>query len=266
MSTNRRFQLNKDRYVVDKIDWSNNGLAWFPEGFSEDQNSLRMAILRKRIHKLFRSLLFPNVRMKKGGFYKREIYNDAQNALCNVLGAIGEAHLGKHDSRAPYSPSRVAKVSYQGAEVRDITSLGLFVTDVERLTRSLYGNFGKQLSSSLRLAVIGVLGMAVKDDLIDLWQEYDDACVVDGSLRMPGYSVSNSDHAAEFEASESIRARARAVRANPTRFGKYTLQFVKILDLNFNVHYEEKKSRAEKHVHMKSRSKSTDEERFYEID
>jgi hypothetical protein len=256
MEKNQRFYLNEDRYVVDKLDWSNNGLVWIPEGFSEEQEDLREDLLRKRLDKLFRALLSPHVRRKKRSTTKFERYEDAKRAIGSVVAAIGETHA-EHDPEQPATKSHVVKIDPHEEKMQDVTSVGLFVSDVELLVQNLYGNFDKPFSNRLRRAIIHILKMTMKGVLKDLWREYDDACIVDGALRIPGYGVSRGDVGEEINASKRIEARAQAVRTNPTLFGKYTVQFISALDANWKAESEDSTAETDE---------DANEEVFYEID
>jgi hypothetical protein len=255
MEKNQRFYLNEDRYVVDKLDWSNNGLAWIPGGFSEEQEDLREDILRTRLGKLFRALLSPHVRRKKRSPTKFERYEDAKRAIGSVVAAIGETHAD-HVPDQPGTENPVVKIDPHEEKMQDVTSVGLFLSDVELLVQNLYGNFGKPFSKRLRRAIIDILKMTMKGVLKDLWREYDDACIVDGALRIPGYGVSGGDMGEEINASKRIEARAQTVRTNPTRFGKYTVRFIRALDENWKAENEDSTAETDEHAN---------EEKVYEI-
>jgi hypothetical protein len=127
----------------------------------------------------------------------------------------------------------------------DLTSVGLFVDELESLMQSIYGSFGKQLSIRLREAVIGILKLVMRGRLKHLWREYNDACIADGDLRIPGYPRKD-DWVEEARAFDRIMARAQKVRQNPTRFGKYTIEFVKRLDANLKQDLQGNKPRSRK--------------------
>jgi hypothetical protein len=256
MEKTQRFYLNEDRYVVDKLDWSNNGLVCIPEGLPEEQEDLRWSILRRRLDKLFRNLLSPNMRRKIRSPTNFERYDDAQWTIGSVVAAIGETHA-EHVPDQTGAEGHVVKIDPLGEKMQDVTSVGLFVSDVELLVQNLYGNFGKPFSKRLRRAIINVLKITLKGVLKDLWREYDDACIVDGALRTPpGYGVSGSDVAEEINASERIAARAQTVRTNPTRFGKYTVQFIRALDENWKTESEDSTAETDE---------DANEEVFYEL-
>jgi hypothetical protein len=217
---------------------------------------LRGNILRRRLDKLFRALLSPYVRRKKCDPTKFERYEDAKGAISSVVAAIGEAHA-EHDPVQPGTENPVVRIDPHEEKMQDVTSVGLFLSDVELLVQNLYGNFDKPFSNRLRRAIINILEMTMKAGVLkDLWREYDDACIVDGALRIPGYGVSGGDVGKEINASERIAARAQAVRTNPTRFGKYTVRFIKALDANWKAENEDSTAETDEHAN---------EEKFYEI-
>jgi hypothetical protein len=64
-----RFYLNGERYVVDRLDWLNNGLAMMPEELAHSVDDMRREVLWKRLDKLFECLVSPYIQ-KKYGLYK----------------------------------------------------------------------------------------------------------------------------------------------------------------------------------------------------
>jgi hypothetical protein len=63
----------------------------------------------------------------------------------------------------------------------------------------------------------------------DVEQEHGDAEDIDyaGGIGVPkGHGISGGDHRRANKACHELTIRARAVRANPTAFSKYTLEFV----------------------------------------
>jgi hypothetical protein len=108
---------------------------------------------------------------------------------------------------------------------------GLFLRDLELLVRNIYGNGGREFVVALRHAVVAILKLALGGSVKHLWCEYDDACIADGDLRIPGYHF-NDYMINEEKASDRIMTRAQKVREDPRRFGKYTIEFVQRLDAN----------------------------------
>jgi hypothetical protein len=108
-----------------------------------------------------------------------------------------------------------------------------------------YGNGGREFVVALRHAVVAILKLAMRGSVKHLWREYDDACIADGDLRIPGYHF--KDYAInEEEAFDRILTRAQKIQEDPSRFGKYTIEFVQRLDVNFKQDLQSKKPRARK--------------------
>jgi hypothetical protein len=67
----------------------------------------------------------------------------------------------------------------------------------------------------------------------DLWQEHNDAENIDyvnGIGLFEGCGISGSDHCRANRAAYDLALRAGAVRADLSRFSKYTVRFVKALE------------------------------------
>jgi hypothetical protein len=115
------------------------------------------------------------------------------------------------------------------------TSLSLFVDDVERLLRDLYGEADNEAIDRVRSTVFHIAYQLAQHLRKDLWQEHTDACDVDyvAGIGLPeGYGLSGSDHRRANRSARDLALRARAVRANPTAFSKYTVRFVEVLEEN----------------------------------
>jgi len=103
------------------------------------------------------------------------------------------------------------------------------VDDVERLLRDLYGESDNEAIDRVRSAVFVIVRGFAEHLRKDVEQEHRDAEDIDcaNGIGVPeGYGVSGSDHRKANKACDELLIRARAVRANPTAFSKYTLEFV----------------------------------------
>lgn len=56
MIVNQRFFINEDRYIIDRVNWTNDGLHDVPVGALEDEHHLRTYLLGTRLKGLFRDL------------------------------------------------------------------------------------------------------------------------------------------------------------------------------------------------------------------
>jgi hypothetical protein len=242
MPKRQRFYLNKERYVVDRLDWLNNGLAWMPEELPHSVDDMRREVFWKRLGTLFECLISPYVR-KKYGLYKPQRYQDAERTIVKVVMATCEAYIDQFIDE-PQMRVRPNENTTPVERISDITSIGLFLRDLELLVCNIYGNGGTKFVVDLRHAIVAVLKMAMRGPVKHLWREYDDACIADGDLRIPGYY--GAEWKAEALANRRILARIQEVRENPARFGKYTIEFVKRLEPTLKQESPGKKPRSRK--------------------
>jgi hypothetical protein len=101
--------------------------------------------------------------------------------------------------------------------------------DVERLLRDIYGEFDNQAIDRARSAVFVVVEQFIKYLRRDLWQELQNARNVDWvcGIGLPEEcGISGRDHQKAQASADELMLRARIVRANPTSFSKYTVEFV----------------------------------------
>jgi len=232
MIVNQRYFINEDRYIVDRENWTNNGLHDVPVGALEDECHLRVYLLGTRLKGLFRDLVIPTGRTKNGDCEYKP-FNQAEHALSSVLAAIGASRLCGYASISPHEKFDY-KPKHDRQGMQDYTSLALFVDDVEWLLRDLYGDFDDQATDRVRRAVFDIMGNCTRWSPKDLWRELTDAKTIDygwcGIGVLPGDGINGNDVRDANNAAANILLRAYAVRANPTSFSKYTIQFVKALD------------------------------------
>ena len=118
---------------------------------------------------------------------------------------------------------------------QDFTSLSLFADDVERLLRDLYGEPDNEAIDQLRSAVFAIVEEFTRFVRKDVWQEHQDAVNVDYScgIGVPdGCGIGSSEFHRGVRSGHDLELRARAVRANPAAFSKYTVMFVDELFAN----------------------------------
>lgn len=243
MPKRQRFYLNKEGYVVDRLDWLNNGLRQMSKDDPHSENDLRREIFRRRLEQLFECLLSPHVG-KQHGFYKPQRYEDAERAIVKVAMTICEAHVDRFIDE-PQMPILASDVTAPLERISDITAIGLFLRDLELLVCNIYGKGGREFVDTLKRAVVAILKLAMRGSVKHLWREYDDACIVDGDLRIPGYYFKD-DPINEQEAFDRIVTSVQKIREDPTQFGKYTIEFVQRFDANFKQDLQSKKPRARK--------------------
>lgn len=226
MSTNHRFSLNEARYVIDMQNPANDGKGYCHHGDPEDDVYLRERVLQVRLGEVLSALIIPVEPMKKDLFGKEyQINEEVQSISRALLGAIEASHLNTLDPLLSTQHKFDGKLKREKRGIQDFTSLSLFVDDVERLLRDLYGDFDSQAIERVRCAVFVIVDEFTKY-LGNAW------CVDYGcGIGVPeGYGISGSQHARANKSANDLALRARAVRANPTSFSKYTVEFVKVLD------------------------------------
>ena len=239
MTTNQRFSFNEDRYIIDRLNPAVKYLVRYCwEGAPEDDMHLREQALWSRLDDLVGDLIIntnPIVKVRYGEEYQ-PICEERHSIFWPLYSAIKASHLNTLDvafsiqHRFGGEPKR-EKIGWQ-----DFTSLSLFADDVERLLRDLYGELDDEALNRVRRAVLCMVEEFTKCLRKDLWQEHQNAENVDYmcGIGVPeGYGIGGSDHRRGLCAAHDLEIRARAVRANPGAFSKYTVEFVHELFANW---------------------------------
>ena len=165
-------------------------------------------------------------------FTKQQIgFNDDVDSIRSaILTIVKESHLSALDPSVSVQQRFHGKLKRKKVGVRDLSSISLFVDDVERLLRDLYGDLGAHAFDELLRAITSVViefTMYVRPDLQDEYNHADDFDDMAG-IRFPeGYALSSSGYRRASAAAEALVNRARQVRVNPDGFSRYTRQFVK---------------------------------------
>jgi hypothetical protein len=116
---------------------------------------------------------------------------------------------------------------------QEITSISLFVSDLECLLRDLYGDFDDDVIESTREAIFGIVQEFLRFARSDLWVEHESAVDIDYTcgIGMPeGMGISASDYQATRKAILYLFDRVRRFRANPGAFSQYTSRLVTSLE------------------------------------
>jgi hypothetical protein len=220
MTTNHRFSLNEARYVIDVQNPANDGKGYCHHGDPEDDVYLRERVLQVRLGEVLSALIIPTEPMKKDLFGKEyQPFNEEEHSIwLALLGAIKASHLNS------LAPLLSTQHKFDGKLKREKRGI---------LLRDIYGEFDSQAIDRARNAVFVIVEQFTKYLRNDLWKEHRDAEKVDyvWGIGLPeGYGISGSDHARANKAANDLALRARAVRANPISFSKYTVEFVMALD------------------------------------
>ena len=238
MTTNQRFSLTDDRHVIDRLNPSNNGKGYCHMGDPENDNHLRERLLWSCLADLVKNLIVNRnpVAMLPNGETYQPAPKERHSISRTLYKAIEASHLNTLDVALSLQHKFNGQLRREKKGMQDYTSLSLFVDDVECLLRDLYGNCDEQAIDVVRHAVLAILGEIAKYVCKDLSEEHAYAWDIDYvfGIGLPeGYGISGSDHRRMHCAADKLIERARAVRAAPTNFSKYTLSFVNDLYENW---------------------------------
>jgi hypothetical protein len=215
--------------VMDRVNPANDRIAQimcFPGGPGPTQGELRYLVLVARLKTLFQELfclppdefdefdgpLFPLVAVLDVGVTR----------LACQHGDAAFASFEKCDELSKRKPLRFASC----------TSLALFVDDVMRVLRDLYGDFEFPAATRIRDAVFHVMGAYTRSSLKELWDEIRGVDYMDYQL-YDAESLNSADDYGFVEEGNKLLHRSDRVRTNPSAFSKYTVKFVQILDENW---------------------------------
>jgi len=236
MSIHRRFALDQNRYVIDKMNPANSGKGYCHQGTSEDDRHLRERVLMVRLGDMLDKLIINRKAAQKYPITGKEYqpFNEESHAILEaILGAIHSSHLNTLDPSLSVWHKSDGRPRREKNGMQDFTSLSLFRDDVESLIRDLYGDIGNEALERVLCAVFTIVREFTRYVRIDLWKEHSDAEERDYSvgIGMPeGCGLSGSEWRRGMVARDDLAARAREVRANPSAFSEYTVEFVKALD------------------------------------
>ena len=232
MSANQRFFLREDRYIVDRLNPLVKHIEYYwMEGEPKDDAYLRERVLWRRLSVLVDALIIninPMKKLPNGEEYQPHC--EEEHSICWTLCKMIEAsHLNTLDVSLSIQHRFNGELTRMKMGWQDFTSFSLFVDDVERLLRDLYGEFNNEAINRARDAVRWIVEEFTKHLRKDIWQEHQDAVTFDYSrgIGVPeGYGISSSEHRRGLCAADDLELRARAVRANPEAYSRYTVEFV----------------------------------------
>ena len=236
MTIIQRFYQNEDDRIIDKLDLvGNTNLVWWKNEPPKDETCLRECVFGRRLSRLVDDLIIdtaPTKGLSKGEDNQALCFErySLWAALCY---AVGASHLNTIDIALSPRHTIAGELKREKVGWQASTSLSLFVDDVERLLRDLYGESDSLAIDQLRDAVLVIVTEFTRHLRKDLCKEHEDAQTIDYvcGIGVPdGYGIHGHDHRAANCAERDVARRARAVRANPAAFSKYTVEFVKVLD------------------------------------
>jgi hypothetical protein len=230
MSTNQRFVLNEKCDVTDMLNPANSVSGHYNyDGAPEDDRHLRERVLRKRLSDLVDKLIINPRPMLDPSGREYQPSNEGCHAIWwAVFNAIKASHLNSFDPALSIQHKFGGTLKRKKEGMRDLTSLLLFHDDIECLLRDLYGDIESEALDGVLDAVFSVVQAFTKYARTDLWKEYSDALDLDYThgIGVPeGYGISGSEWRRGMWAKFDLIVRAYDVRANPSAFSEYTVEF-----------------------------------------
>jgi hypothetical protein len=232
MTFDRRFAVNEDGYIIDKLNPANTTKGQWFEGDPDDDMHLREKVLWARLGILFDDLIINKNAMERFAPTGEEYQPHCQERFpifWASFKAIQASHLNTLDVALSCRYKFDGELKREKPGWQDVTSLSLFADDVERLLRDLYGERDNEAIDRIRSAVFVIVAQFTNYLREDLAIEHGDAAAFDYAcgIGVPdGCGISGSDCRRSQRAARDLEQRAHAVRANPTAFSKYTVAFV----------------------------------------
>ena len=206
--TGRRFRLDGRGDIVDKLNpgtkikagWNHNPKeSPHEETCCDDDLHLRDAVLRCRLEKPVRKLF-------KGseGSTENRYLSSLDMLLWEIIVA---SQINRRDVRISMQHPFKGTLKQEKTEMSQFTSLALFVDDIERLLRDLYGDVDGADLNDLVFAIWSVVVEISEYVLPELRAELDSARSVDkgaGRGVATGYGVSGSMVGAGTQAADTL--------------------------------------------------------------
>jgi hypothetical protein len=236
MTINHRFFLREqDDHIIDKL----NPIHEIPSFAEQPENevALRERVLWNRLFPLVDALIVndnPIAKLPNGEEYQPHC-EEQHSISWSVYKAIEAFQINTFDVALSIRHRFNGELKREKIGWQDFTSLSLFADDVERLLRDLYGDLDNEAIDKARSAVIVIVEEFTKFVRRDIWQEHQNAVNVDyiNGIGVPdGCGIGGSDFRRGIRSADHLKGRARAVRANPAAFSKYTVMFVDELFAN----------------------------------
>ena len=185
MNTNHRFYLNADNHILDKLNPANNEKArWSADyGCPRNEQSFREELLWRHLGELLPNLMINTNRIKVcGGVAYQPPCEEVLSMWSALHATIKASHLNTLDIALSLQHKFGGELKREKRGWHDVTSLSLFVDDVERLLRDIYGESDNQAIDQVRCAALLIVAQFTKYLRKDLWKEYDDAVDFDYML------------------------------------------------------------------------------------
>ena len=231
MSSNCRFTVDEERYIIDAVNADNSRkFHCYFEDEAKDDRHLRKRILMLRLGEMLEKLIInlrPMVKLSTGEEYKPR--NEESSAISSaLLRTIAASHLNTFDPVLSIQHKFDGKLRRQRKHTQHFTSLALFRDDVECLLRDLYGDIESDALDSVLWAVFRIVDEFARFVRPDLSREHSDAERLDYifGIGVPEQgSIGGSDHRRGIAAKFDLIFRACEVAREPSAFSEYTVKF-----------------------------------------
>lgn len=242
-----RFVLDEERYVIDKLNPTERK-GYCHGDTPEAQVHLRERTLMVRLGELVGDLINPGPKQTdRWGNTYRPFNKEGHSIWYAIYCAIVASRLNALEPAVSIQNAFDGTLKRQKVGLQAFTSLSLFHDDVERLLRDLYGDIESDVLDRVLNAIFVIVEEFTQYVRKDLWQEHNDAMNWDymWGIGLPdGCGLSGSDHTRAHGALAHLRVRVHEVRANPSAFSKYTVEFATLHVEEF-INLDEKGSRRE---------------------
>jgi hypothetical protein len=232
--TTHRFTIDEASRIIDALNSANSGMAYSHEDGRQDDRHLREQILMVRLGDIVDKLII-NYRPLKEGSTGREYQpsnEESQSILLAAFNAIRASHVNYLEPLISLEHQFNGKLNRQKKRIQHVTSLALFVDDVECILRDLYGDVESQAMGDILHAVLRIVEEFTRFVRTDLWKEHQDAVKADYIMGIgvpDGRGINGSEWREGLCAQRDIEVRIAEVRANPSAFSEYTVAFVNSL-------------------------------------
>jgi hypothetical protein len=224
---NQRFSVESG-YVIDRLNPKNNLKARSTEPSThyppEDDKCLREHLLSALLNGLLKDLMVAPAQDITSAI-RREI-----SAISHALfSAIRISHLNTLDVRLSIHYRFQGELVRDRVGWRDFTSIALFLDDVERVLRDLYGESDNEAITDVRDALFGISKEFFWFLRPELSEEHAHAMDIDFAcgIGVPeGEGISGSDCGRANYSALCLYLHSRKVRAVPKYFSSYTVKFV----------------------------------------
>jgi hypothetical protein len=216
VSTHHRFVLNERNKIIDKLNPGSDPMGGPScEGEPDDQFYMREMVLYDRLYAVTDRLT--------------DRINGGHDIVWLLQSAICASHLHTFDPALSIKNRFDGTLKHKKRGVQEFTSLSLFIDDVERILRDLYGDIESDALERTMFAAFGITRDLLQYVRKDLWQEYRDAQSLDYGLYAigvpEGCGIGGGEWRSGVKAEFDLALRAREVIENPFAFSQYTVEF-----------------------------------------